>query len=233
MVGEMNGAESLVRTLLAGGVDVCFTNPGTSEMHFVAALDKVPGMRCVLGLFEGVVTGAADGDHRIAGTAGVHPAASGAWPRQWTGQPPQRQEGKFRHRQYRRRACHLSHCLRRPVDRRHRRGGGAHVALGQDLARRPFSGGGRRLSDPGGAANAWADRNLDPACGHGLGRGRRGRRDGASRAPRQGVGRCRQGGRRHAPQRGKGNPADGLAMPCASAVSSSPGGSRPRPDAES
>ena len=48
MAGEMNGAESLVRTLLAGGVNVCFTNPGTSEMHFVAALDKVPGMRCVL-----------------------------------------------------------------------------------------------------------------------------------------------------------------------------------------
>ncbi|HEX7792632.1 MAG TPA: thiamine pyrophosphate-binding protein, partial [Afipia sp.] len=51
----MNGAESLVRTLVAGGVDGCFTNPGTSEMHFVAALDRVEGMRCVLGLFEGVV----------------------------------------------------------------------------------------------------------------------------------------------------------------------------------
>src|SRR5271154_6754902 len=62
----MNGAESLVRTLVAGGVDVCFTNPGTSEMHFVAALDKVEGMRCVLGLFEGVVTGAADGYFRMA-----------------------------------------------------------------------------------------------------------------------------------------------------------------------
>ena len=61
----MNGAESLVRTLLGGGVDVCFANPGTSEMHFVAALDKVDGMRCVLGLFEGVVTGAADGYYRI------------------------------------------------------------------------------------------------------------------------------------------------------------------------
>ena len=62
----MNGAESLVRTLVAGGVDVCFTNPGTSEMHFVAALDRVDGMRCVLGLFEGVVTGAADGFARMA-----------------------------------------------------------------------------------------------------------------------------------------------------------------------
>jgi acetolactate synthase I/II/III large subunit len=65
MKSAMNGAESLVRTLLAGGVQVCFTNPGTSEMHFVAALDKVPGMRCVLGLFEGVVTGAADGYYRM------------------------------------------------------------------------------------------------------------------------------------------------------------------------
>jgi acetolactate synthase-1/2/3 large subunit len=63
----MNGAESLVRTLLASGIDICFANPGTSEMHFVAALDRAPGMRCVLGLFEGVVTGAADGYGRMAG----------------------------------------------------------------------------------------------------------------------------------------------------------------------
>ena len=62
----MNGADDLVHTLLAGGVDVCFTNPGTSEMHFVAALDRIDRMRCVLGLFEGVVTGAADGYFRIA-----------------------------------------------------------------------------------------------------------------------------------------------------------------------
>jgi len=63
----MNGAQSLVRTLVANGVNVCFTNPGTSEMHFVAALDKVEGMRCVLGLFEGVVSGAADGYYRMTG----------------------------------------------------------------------------------------------------------------------------------------------------------------------
>src|SRR5689334_12066870 len=62
----LNGAESLVRTLVAGGIDVCFANPGTSEMHFVAALDRVEGMRCVLALFEGVVTGAADGYARMA-----------------------------------------------------------------------------------------------------------------------------------------------------------------------
>jgi len=63
----MNGAESLVHSLLKSGVDTCFSNPGTSEMHFVAALDRIPGMRCVLGLFEGVVTGAADGYARMAG----------------------------------------------------------------------------------------------------------------------------------------------------------------------
>jgi acetolactate synthase-1/2/3 large subunit len=63
----MNGAESLVHTLLKSGVDTCFANPGTSEMHFVAALDRIPGMRCVLGLFEGAVTGAADGYARAAG----------------------------------------------------------------------------------------------------------------------------------------------------------------------
>lgn len=62
----MNGAQSLIRTLVDAGVDVCFGNPGTSEMHFVAALDTVPEMRGVLGLFEGAVTGAADGYARIA-----------------------------------------------------------------------------------------------------------------------------------------------------------------------
>ena len=63
----MNGAESLVQTFVNCGVEVCFTNPGTSEMHFVAALDRIDGIRPVLGLFEGVVTGAADGYGRMAG----------------------------------------------------------------------------------------------------------------------------------------------------------------------
>ena len=62
----MNGSEAMVKTLLAGEVDVCFANPGTSEMHFVSALDRAPGMRCILGLFEGVVSGAADGYYRMA-----------------------------------------------------------------------------------------------------------------------------------------------------------------------
>jgi acetolactate synthase I/II/III large subunit len=62
----VNGARALINTLVDGGVDVCFANPGTSEMHFVAALDAVPRMRGVLALFEGVATGAADGYARIA-----------------------------------------------------------------------------------------------------------------------------------------------------------------------
>src|SRR5215469_14930887 len=61
----MNGAESLVRTFVASGVEVCFANPGTSEMHFVAALDRADGIRPILGLFEGAVTGMADGYGRI------------------------------------------------------------------------------------------------------------------------------------------------------------------------
>lgn len=63
----MNGAESLVETLINNGVEVCFTNPGTSEMHMVAAIGKTDGMRSILGLFEGVCTGAADGYGRMAG----------------------------------------------------------------------------------------------------------------------------------------------------------------------
>ncbi len=61
----MNGAESLAAALTDNGVDTCFSNPGTSEMHFVAALDGATKIRCVLGLFEGVVTGAADGYYRM------------------------------------------------------------------------------------------------------------------------------------------------------------------------
>ena len=68
----MNGAESVLRTLAASGVQVCFANPGTSEMHLVAALDRVPDVRGVLTLFEGVASGAADGYARMA----VNPAAT-------------------------------------------------------------------------------------------------------------------------------------------------------------
>ena len=62
----MNGAQALLQTLADAGIEVCFTNPGTSEMHFVAALDSEPRMRAVLALFEGVATGAADGYARMA-----------------------------------------------------------------------------------------------------------------------------------------------------------------------
>jgi acetolactate synthase I/II/III large subunit len=68
----VNGAQALIRTLTGCGVDTCFSNPGTSEMHFVAALDRELGMRGVLCLFEGVATGAADGYGRMAG----HPATT-------------------------------------------------------------------------------------------------------------------------------------------------------------
>lgn len=63
----MNGGQALIQTLVDGGVTACFANPGTSEMHFVAALDSVPTMRAVLCLFEGVATGAADGYGRMTG----------------------------------------------------------------------------------------------------------------------------------------------------------------------
>jgi len=63
----VNGAQALIASLVGAGVDTCFMNPGTSEMHFVAALDSVPRMRGVLALFEGVATGAADGYARLAG----------------------------------------------------------------------------------------------------------------------------------------------------------------------
>jgi acetolactate synthase I/II/III large subunit len=63
----MTGGESLLRTLVAGGIDTCFMNPGTSEMHFVAALDRVPELRGVLCLYEGVCSGAADGYARVTG----------------------------------------------------------------------------------------------------------------------------------------------------------------------
>src|SRR5579871_3378064 len=67
MENTMNGAESLVRTLALGSIDTCFANPGTSEIHIVSVLDRIAQMRPILGLFEGVVTGAADGYARMAG----------------------------------------------------------------------------------------------------------------------------------------------------------------------
>src|SRR4029079_12185097 len=80
--GTMTGAESVLRTLAAGGVQVCFANPGTSEMHLVTALDRVPEVRPVLTLFEGVASGAAGGYGRGGGTpAATAPRAGDAYAR--------------------------------------------------------------------------------------------------------------------------------------------------------
>jgi len=90
---DMTGAQALLATLVDAGVDVCFTNPGTSEMHFVQALDSVPAMRGVLALFEGVATGAADGYARMAGrpAAVVASSCSAAWPSRHPGSWPRGQ----------------------------------------------------------------------------------------------------------------------------------------------
>ena len=193
----MNGAESLVRTLVAGGVDVCFTNPGTSEMHFVAALDRVEGMRCVLGLFEGVVTGAADGYYRMKGTPASTLLHLGTRPRQRPCQSAQRQEGELRHRQHRRPARDLPYRLQRPADLRHRGPGAADVVLGADLAGCEVRRRRRRRRDRRGQERAAADRDPDPAGRYGLERGRRHRAGPGGKPARQlflaGRGQCRQG----------------------------------------
>jgi len=67
----MNGAESLIHTLVDGGVNVCFANPGTTEIPMVRAIDETVGMRAVLCLFEGVCTGAADGYARMSEKPGL------------------------------------------------------------------------------------------------------------------------------------------------------------------
>ena len=91
----VNGAHSLLATLVDAGVDVCFANPGTSEMHFVAALDGVPALRPVLTLFEGVATGAADGYARMAGRPAAVLLHLGPGPRQRPRQPAQRPPGRL------------------------------------------------------------------------------------------------------------------------------------------
>ena len=178
----MNGAESLVRTLVAGGVNVCFANPGTSEMHFVAALDRVEGMRCVLGLFEGVVTGAADGYYRMKGTPASTLLHLGPGLAQRPRQPAQRQEGAFRHRQHRRPARDLPHRAQRAPDLRHRRAGAADVGMGANLAGRQVGLGRRRRGDRRRQRFPAADRHLDPAGRYRLERGRRHRAGAGAKA---------------------------------------------------
>ena len=168
----MNGAESLVHTLLGSGVDTCFANPGTSEMHFVAALDRVPGMRCVLGLFEGVVTGAADGYARMAEKPAATLLHCGPGLANGLANLHNARRANSADRQLRRRSGDLSSPARCAADRRYR-GLGAR-RLGLDAHRAP-----RRRGRRDGAAavqaartSPGADRDADPAVRHLLGRGR-------------------------------------------------------------
>ena len=200
---SMNGAQALIRTLVGSGVDVCFANPGTSEMHFVAALDDVPEMRAVLGLFEGVATGAADGYGRMARPAGGDPAAPRAGPRQRHRQPAQRPPGPHPARQRRRRPRHHPpasttprwprdiESLARPVSRWFRSSTTADGA-----GRRRRRGGPRRRSALPAGWPPWWSR---PTC--------RGRKPATPpRPPRPGArlgGRRRRGARRQGPAIGR------------------------------
>jgi Thiamine pyrophosphate enzyme, N-terminal TPP binding domain len=132
----MNGAESLVRTLVASGVNTCFANPGTSEMHFVAALDRVPGIRCVLALFEGVATGAADGYGRLAGRPAATLLHCGPGLANGPGQSSQCAACPGANRQHCGRPGNLSPALRRSAHRRYRRMGGPGLGLDADSAQR-------------------------------------------------------------------------------------------------
>ena len=165
----MNGAESLVRTLVDSGVEVCFSNPGTSEMHFVAALDRVGGMRAVLALFEGVVTGMADGYGRMAekpaatllhlgpglanGLANLHNARRAATPIV---------NIVGNHATY-----HAQYDSPLVLGRRGLCAAG--VRVGPHFEQRPFSSGGRRPRGAGCATIPRTDRNIDLAGGYGMG----------------------------------------------------------------
>ena len=174
----LNGAESVLRTLVGSGVDVCFANPGTSEMHLVAAMDRVPEMRGVLTLFEGVASGAADGYARMAdfpaatllhlgpgfgnAFANVHNAYKARTPMvnvvgdHAVGHKP----------------------LGAPLASRHRVGRAAGLALGADGPRRARRGHGHRAGGRGGACRRGLDADLS-------------RRRGLGAEPRAGRRRCR------------------------------------------
>ena len=149
----MNGADALLATLVANGVTACFANPGTSEMQFVAALDRKPGMRPVLCLFEGVATGAADGYGRMAdkpactllhlgpgygnGVANLHNARRAFTPivnvdrRPRHLSPPVRRAAELRHPGARRAQLAVGEIRRQP----RRRGGLAAEAVAASWAR--------------------------------------------------------------------------------------------------
>ena len=115
----MNGAESLVHTLLQSGSDTCFANPGTSEMHFVAALDRIAGIRCVPGLHETVVTGMADGYWRLAGKPACTLLHCGPGLANGLANLHKRAPWAQRRSQHRRRSGDISPPAGRAADRRH------------------------------------------------------------------------------------------------------------------
>ena len=117
----MNGAQSLLQTLVNCDVEVCFGNPGTSEMHFVAALDSVPQMRSVLCLFEGVVTGAADGYGRIAGKPAATLLHLGPGLANGLANLHNARTCQHAAREHRRRSRHVPLAVRRAAHVRHRR----------------------------------------------------------------------------------------------------------------
>ena len=209
MAGEMNGAESLVRTLLAGDVNVCFTNPGTSEMHFVAALDKVPGMRCVLGLFEGVVTGAADGYYRMLGKPAstlLHLGPGLANGLANLHNAKKANSGIVNivgeHATY-----HIAHDAPLTSDIEGVARPMSHwVKTSPELAHHRRR---RRARHRRGAADARPDRHADPAGRHRLGSSRRHCRDGAAHCAAEGVGGRRQGRGRPAARGQARDAADG------------------------
>ncbi len=133
----VNGAESLVHTLLGCGVEVCFANPGTSEMHFVAALDRIPGMRCVLGLQENVVTGMADGYWRMTEKPAATLLHCGPGLANGLANLHNARRAALGHRELRRRPGDLPPHLRRAADRRYGRLRARRLGLGAHLAPRP------------------------------------------------------------------------------------------------
>ena len=171
----MNGAESVLRTLADSGVTVCFANPGTSEMHLVAALDRVPEVRGVLTLFEGVASGAADGYARMAGG----PAATLLHLGPGFGNAFANVHNAFKARTPMvnvvgdHAVAHKP--LGAPLASRHRVGRAARLALGADRARRAL---GRAGHGPGGRRGA-CGRRRDAD---------RPRRRGLGREPRAGAG---------------------------------------------
>ena len=130
-----NGAQALIRTLVDEGVTTCFTNPGTSEMHFVAALDSVPEMRAVLGLFEGVATGAADGYARMADRPAATLLHLGPGLGNGLANLHNARRAKVAARQHRRRPRDRPRPVRRAAAVRHRVGRAQRLGLGPDLDR--------------------------------------------------------------------------------------------------